>query len=397
MPQRKLMFGSEAFAEGAIAAGVRFYGGYPVTPATEIFEILSRRLPEVGGKCIQMEDEIASIHACMGASMAGVKSITATSGPGFALLLGGMSDAAASEIPVVVIDVQRTGPGAGDATNSSTMDFMASQWGGNGDQQRIVIAPSTVQDAYWCTIRAVNYAERFRVPVVVLTEMFTALMREVIEIPDPEDIELWERPRPTGDPADYLPYDAQSMADTPAMADLGSDYLARYIYSYKAATLSHGPEGMDEETWRSSSAGGRRAVAVDFFVRRLTEKVLAHRAEITITEGLALDDAEVVFVTFGSMARGAKEAVKLGRAAGRRFGMLRLETLWPFPDAEVRAAVASARRVVVPEMSLGQFEREVRRAIGGIDVEVVPIQRVDTQFITYDQLLAAAEGEFSSV
>lgn len=397
MAQRRLMFGSEAFVEGAIAAGVRFYGGYPITPATEIFEILSRRLPQMGGKCIQMEDEIASIHACMGASMAGVKSLTATSGPGFSLLLGGISDAAASEIPVVVIDVQRTGPGAGDATNSATMDFMASQWGGNGDQQRIVIAPSTVEDAYWCMIRAVNYSERFRVPVIVLTEMFTALMREVIDVPDPEDIVLWERPRPTGDPADYLPYDARTTSDTPEMADLGTDYVARYIYSYKAATLSHAPDGVDAESWRSYSAGGRRAVATDFFVRRLTGKILAHRSEITVTEALDLEDAEVVFVTYGAMARAAKEAVKLGRSVGQRLGMLRLETVWPFPDEEVRAAVAGARRVVVPEMSLGQFEREVRRAIAGIDVEVVPLQRVDTQFITYEQMLAAAGGELTNV
>ncbi len=390
MTKRQLMFGNQAMAEGAIAAGVRFYGGYPITPATEIFEILALRLPQVGGKCIQMEDEIASIHACMGASMAGVKSITATSGPGFSLMLGGISDAAASEIPLVVINVQRTGPGAGDATNSATMDFMASQWGGNGDQQRIVIAPSTVEDAYWCVIRAVNYAERFRVPVIVLTEMFTGLMREVIDIPDPEEIELWERPRPTGNPDGYLPYDARTVGDTPPMADLGSDYKARYIYSYKAATLSHAPAGIDEKAWGSYSTGGRRSVASDFFVRRLMGKVLEHRAEITRTEPLYLDDADVVFVTFGAMARSAKEAVKLGRAAGHRLGMLRLETVWPFPDEEVRAAVSGARRVVVPEMSLGQFEREVRRAIAGIDVEVVPLQRVDTHFITYEQMLAAA-------
>ncbi len=383
MGRTRLMMGAEAFCEGALAAGVRFFAGYPITPATEIFEFMSRRLPELGGRCLQMEDELGAISACMGASLVGLKAITATSGPGFTLMQSGISDAAASEIPLTVINVQRTGPGAGDATSSATMELMQARWGGNGDQARIVLAPSSVEEAYWLTVKAVNFAERFRVPVIVQSEQLLAQMREVVRVPDPEELAVVDRSRPTGDPAHYQPYTADTVSDVPPMADVGSDYRAMYIYSYGSTALA-GPPVHLRENYKPMSPE-----AIDFFVRRLSGKVEARRDEIVMTEGTLIEDAEYLVVAYGVMARSAQAAVLRARERGVRAGALKLLTLWPFPSAEIAAAARRARAVVVPEMALGQLEGEVTKALRGSTMPVVPIQRVDTVFISDEQITDA--------
>ena len=372
------MMGAEAFCEGALAAGVRFFAGYPVTPATEIFEIMARRLPEVGGKCIQMEDELGAISACMGASLVGVKAITATSGPGFTLMQSGISDAAASEIPVTVINIQRAGPGAGNATSSGQMELMQARWGGNGDQARIVLAPSSVEEAYLLTIKAVNFSERFRVPVIVQSEQFIAHMRETVRVPDPCDVEVVDRALPTVDREEYHPYEAADVTDVPPMAPVGSDYRAMYFYTY-GTTGFGGPPGTP---WRP-----RSPEAIQFFVRRLLQKVESKRDEIIMAEATGVDDADIVVVAYGSMARSAQAAVLKARERGIRAGALKLLTLWPFPYDIVATAAQRARTVIVPEMSLGQLEGEVLKALRGHDAEIVPMQRVDTIFISDDDIV----------
>ncbi|MBI3044973.1 MAG: 2-oxoacid:acceptor oxidoreductase subunit alpha [Betaproteobacteria bacterium] len=383
MGERRLMLGNEAFCEGAIAAGVRFFAGYPITPATEIFEAMSRRLPGVGGVCIQMEDEIASIHACMGASLVGVKAITATSGIGFSLMQGGLGDAAASEIPIVVINVQRVGPGAGVATASAQMDFMQSRWGSNGDYMRIVLAPSTVSEAHSLTIKAVNFSERFRVPVVILTELFLGLLRDTVETPDPGGIELQERPRPSGPVDGYLTYDARTVNDVPPMADVGSEYRATYFYQNGAWRSTHVPDGYNADEFTRD-----KGVQLDFFIRRIHEKVLSHRDEVVMTEATRTDDAEILVVAYGIMAQVAKEAVHLARQQGIRMGLLKLTTVWPFPDAEVRAHAARAKAVIVPEMSRGQLLGEVGKALNNTGVPILPLQHINTRFITPQEIIA---------
>lgn len=383
MGRTRLMMGAEAFCEGALAAGIRFFAGYPITPATEIFEIMSRRLPELGGKCLQMEDELGAISACMGASLVGVKAITATSGPGFTLMQSGISDAAASEIPLTVINIQRTGPGAGDATSSASMEFMQARWGGNGDQARIVLSPSSVEEAYLLTVKAVGLAERFRVPVIVQSEQFIAQMREVVRVPGPEELEIVDRPRPTVDPEHYHPYTADTVTDVPPMAPLGSDYRATYIYSY-GATAHAGPPAHLRDRYKPHSPE-----AIDFFVRRLVQKVESKREEIVMTEATLTEDAEYLVVAYGAMARSARAAVHKARERGVRAGALKLTTLWPFPCEAVAAAARRARAVFVPEMALGQLLGEVTKALRGSTIPIVPLQRVDTVFISDEQIAGA--------
>lgn len=387
MGERRLMMGNEAFCEGAIAAGVRFFAGYPITPATEIFETMSRLLPSIGGVCMQMEDEIASIHACMGASLVGAKAITATSGLGFSLMQGGLGDSAASEIPLVVINVQRVGPGGGVATASAQMDFMQSRWGSNGDYMRIVLAPSTVSEAYSLTIQAVNFAERFRLPVVILSELFLGLMRDTVEAPEPGAIKLWERPRPTAAVDDYLTYDAKTVTDVPPMADVGSEYRANYFYQNGAWRSTHTPDGYKEEEFKRD-----KGMQLDFFIRRIHEKVLSHRDEVVITEATSTDDAEILVVAYGTMAQVAKEAVYEARQQGIRMGLLKLTTLWPFPDAEIRQHAARARAVIVPEMSYGQLRGEVGKALNDPSIQIVPLQRINTRFICPQEIIDVASG-----
>ncbi|HVA80638.1 MAG TPA: thiamine pyrophosphate-binding protein [Candidatus Binataceae bacterium] len=383
MATRRMMVGSEAFCEGAIAAGVRFFAGYPITPATEIFEIMSRRLPETGGMCIQMEDELGAISACMGAALTGLKVITSTSGPGFTLMQSGISDAAATEIPLTVINIQRSGPGAGDATSSAQMEFMQARWGGNGDQARIVLSPSSVEEAYLLTIKAVNFAERFRVPVIVQSEQFIAHMREVVNLPDPDELEIIDRPLPVGPPEDYYSYRANTVEDVPPLAPLGSDYRANYYYSYGAITESGPPEHLRK--LQGSSPTGH----IDFFVRRLVQKVESKRKEIIITEATQTDDAEYLVVAYGAMARSAKAAALKARERGVRAGALKLTTLWPFPYEEIAAAARNARAVIVPEMAQGQLQGEVIKALRGSDIPIIPVQRVDTVFISDEQIETA--------
>ncbi len=379
---RRLMFGNEAFCEGAIAAGVRFYAGYPITPATEIAEGMARRMPQVGGTYIQMEDELGSLNAVMGASVAGVKSLTASAGPGMALIQNELGQAIAAEIPAVLINVQRAGPGIGNATRSGQMEVMQARYGPNGEVPAIAISPATVEEAFWLTVKAVNLSERFRTVVIVLGEGLLGLQRAVVDIPDDySTIETVERPRPSMPPAEYDgPYMASSLSDIPPIADFGSGY--RTITNTVGIQPPGGGDG---------SITGMKLEAQDFTIRRLHEKINARKDEVIMTEAHRVEDAEILYIAFGTQAHSAMAAMHEARAKGIKAGVLRLITIWPFPEEIVRQSCANVRAVIVPEMNLGQVRTLVVNALSGMSLKVAGVNHVDSTYIIPAEILAKTE------
>lgn len=342
----RFMQGNEAVFEGAVAAGARFYAGYPITPSSEIAELAARRLPGAGGAFIQMEDELGSMAAIIGASLAGKKSFTATSGPGFSLMQENLGLAAMAEVPCVVINVMRSGPSTGLATKPAQADVMQARWGTHGDHAIIALAPSSVQDCFDLTVKAFNLAERFRTPVVLLSDEVVGHMRERVVIPE-DGVELVDRKKPTCPPDEYLPYQAGADGVAP-LASYGSDYIFHINGSM------HGESGYPQND--PANAGK--------VIRRLTDKIERCRDEIAITRRYHLDDAEVVLISFGATARSALETVLMLRDQGVKAGLLQLVILWPFPESAVREAALKAKVVIVPEMNLGQVIGEVRRVLG---------------------------------
>ena len=378
---RRLLFGNEAFCEGAIAAGVRFYAGYPITPATEVAETMSRRMPEVGGTYVQMEDETGAAAALMGASAAGVKSATASAGPGMALMQNEIGQAIAAECPMVVINVQRAGPGIGNATRSGQMEFMQTRYGTNGEAPAVALAPSTVEEAFWMTVKAVNLSEQLRTVVTVLGDGLLGLQRAVVDLPDYATIERVERPRPQGPVAQWRGnYAATRLDEIPPMADAGSGYksVVSTVGLFKRGGGDSTVEGLDVNDQ-------------DFTIRRLHHKIESRRDEITLTEQMMTEDAEVVFVAYGTQALSAIAAAHQARAAGIRAGVLRLITVWPFPSEVVRKACEQARVVVVPEMNLGQARLMVVQALANTSVRVVGVNHVDSNYITPDEIIREAK------
>ncbi len=367
----RLVQGNEACAEAALAAGVRFFAGYPITPSSEIAEIMAVRLPQLGGKFIQMEDEIASMAATIGASLAGVKAMTATSGPGFSLKQENIGYAALAEIPCVVVNVQRIGPSTGMPTSPSQGDVMQSRWGTHGDHPVVVFCPWSVREVYDLTVHSVNVAERLRMPVILLMDEVVAHMREKIEIPP--QVETVDRPRPSGDRQDYLPYDDSS--DVPPMAAFGDGYR------FHVTGLYHGPSGFpttDPEV-------------ADRLIRRLCGKVQRRRQQLALTSAHLVDDAEVLVVAYGAAARSALRAVREARSEGVRAGLLKISTIWPFPQEVLLSLAARVRRVVVVEMNLGQLVLEVERVLKG-RAPVQHVGRVDGELVTPEEIRAALEG-----
>jgi len=365
----RLMQGNEALVEGALAAGVRFFAGYPITPATEISELMSQRLPRLGGKFIQMEDEIGSMAAVIGAAVGGAKAMTASSGPGISLKQENIGFAIMAEIPCVVVNVMRGGPSTGLATLPAQMDVMQARWGPHGDHPTIALAPWSVAECFSVTVRAVNLAERFRTPVHVLSDSEIAHMREVF-VP-PAEVEVVDRLKPTGPREAYVPYRPDERG-IPAMADFGTGYRwhpdsnVHDEYGYPAAT-NH--------------------IIADKLVRRLVNKVLDYRDEILEVAEERLDDAEVVVFAFGSVARSASEAVDMARAAGIRAGLLRPITIWPFPDEAVARVAGRAKAILVAEANLGQLRGEVERVAAG-RVPVAHFSRIDGLLPKPEQILA---------
>lgn len=375
---RKLLQGNEACVEAAIAAGVRFFAGYPITPATEIAEGMANRLPEEGGVFIQMEDEIGSIAACIGASVAGAKAMTATSGPGASLMLENLGFAVISETPVVIVNVMRGGPSTGLPTFPAQMDVMQARWGAHGDYPMVAYAPSSVRETYELTVRAINTAELLRTPVFLLSDAMIGHMREAITLPDPSELQLIERKRPDPNDDDFAPHrGSQDGLVIPEMARFGDGFR------FHVDSNVHDEYGFP--------ATERNDIA-DKLIRRLNNKTKAHADELIIVEEDQLEDADVAIFAFGSSARSALEAVDMARQRGLKVGLLKAMTLWPFPEEYVDKWTRRVKAWVVPEMNLGQMVREVSLVVNG-RVPVYPLNRVDGLLIEPHQILSLIEKQ----
>lgn len=352
---KHFIHGDEACAEGAIAAGCRFFGGYPITPSTEIAEHLARRLPQVGGVFIQMEDELGSMAAILGASAAGVRSMTATSGPGLSLMMENLGLGIMLEIPTVVVDVQRGSPSTGLPTMPGQSDVMQARWGTHGDYEIVAYAPWSPQEMFDLTIRSFNVADRYRIPVLLMSDEVVGHMIERVVIPPADRIEFWERKRPKTPPnGRFDPFLAEDDDLIPPMVHAGEGYRIHYT------GLTH-----DERGYPDMSAEAHHRL-----VTRLVEKIRHNADQIFLTEGYYLDDARILVISYGCTARSARRAVREARNRGIPAGLLRLISLWPFPEKQVKALAKDMDALIVAEMNLGQISREVerqtRRSVNGV-------------------------------
>ncbi len=350
------MLGDHAAAEGAIVAGCRFFAGYPITPATEIAEHMSTRLPQVGGVYIQMEDELASMNAVLGASWAGAKSMTATSGPGFSLMMENLGLGIMLETPCVMVNVQRGGPSTGLPTLVGQQDMMQARWGSHGDYEIIALSPCSPQELFDLTIRAFNLSESYRTPVLVMTDAEVGHMTEKVVIPAPEDIQIIDRPQARkGDisPDHFRIYrDMKAVQGNNPVSPMA---VAGQGYRIHVTGLTHDERGYPVMT----------PEAQDWNIHRLIAKIRDHREDILQVEERDLADAEVVVVAYGISARTSLWPIAMARQEGLRVGLLRLITVWPFPEERVRNLAKRVQAFVVPEINMGQIVREVERCVGG--------------------------------
>ncbi|KAA0894990.1 2-oxoacid:acceptor oxidoreductase subunit alpha [Oryzomonas rubra] len=362
--------GNEAAAHGAIYAGCNFFAGYPITPSTEVAEVCSLELPKLGGKFIQMEDEIGAMAAILGASLAGSKVLTATSGPGLSLKQELIGYGCIAEIPCVIYNVMRGGPSTGMPTGPSQSDVMAAKWGTHGDHPAILLVPASVQETYEETIRAFNLSEKYRTPVMVMPDEIVAHMRERIVFPEKGEIEVVPRKAPTVPPEQYKPYDT-SFGDVPPLASYGTGY------KFHVTGLNKMQDGFPTT----------KAEIVQAEEERQVRKVNASVDDIVTFEEYLLDDAEVVVIAYGSTSRSARYAVNAAREQGIKAGMFRIKTFWPFPDKQIKALAGKVKGFVTPEMNLGMCAGEVERCAQG-KVPVLGIFRVDGEPINPDQIVA---------
>lgn len=374
MKEARLMQGNEACAEGALAAGVNFFGGYPITPSTEIAEIMAESLPKVGGTFIQMEDEIAGIGVVLGASLAGRKVLTATSGPGFSLKQELIGYGAIAEIPVVIANVQRVGPSTGQPTSPSQGDVMQARWGTHGDHPMIALSPWTVRESFDVAVMAVNYAERFRTPVIILLDEVVGHMRERVVLPEAEEVAIYPRRLPGSTKEEgYKPY--TPMEDlVPNIADFGTGHRIH------VTGLVH-----DETGFPTGSAEVTKETT-----ERLHQKIARVQDEITHYDEFFMEDAELVVFAYGGTARTAYVGVEQARAKGIKVGMIRMMTIWPFADKVVDAVAKKVKAILVPEMNYGQLVLEVERAAHG-QTKVVSLPKYNTMIFTPNEICSAIE------
>ena len=365
MGERRLVLGAEACAYGALYAGCNFYAGYPITPATEILEALARELPRRDGVFLQMEDEIASLAAVIGASWGGAKAMTATSGPGFSLMQEGIGYAAITETPCVIVDAQRWGPSTGQPTRAAQGDVLQAIWGTHGDHPVIVLTASSVREVYEMMVIAFNYAERYRVPVIFLMDEILAHLREAITVPAPGELEVVNRRRPKEEEIEsFKPF----QDEREQMVNLGEGLR------FSVSGLAHDEEGFPVE--------GRRAEAM---LKRIVFKVREKYAdEIIRYRGLYLEDARALIVSYGIVSRAAEAAVEQLRAEGFKIGLLDLKTLWPFPEKIIHELAQQVNYILVPELNLGQLAILVKAAAGGTLLDQV--NRVDGYLLRPEQI-----------
>ena len=373
--QPQLMQGNEACGWGALAAGCRFFGGYPITPSTEIAELLARNLPKVGGRFIQMEDEIASIAAIIGASVAGAKSMTATSGPGFSLMQENLGYAYMAEVPCVVVNVQRGGPSTGLPTKVAQADMMQAKWGTHGDYYPIALAPSSVRECFDLTIKAFNLAETYRSPVMLLSDEVLGHMREVVTLPDPEEIQIVTRTKPIDPPEWYKPFEITPDFRSP-MASFGDGYR------FHMTGLTH-----DESGFPTSKQNEIRDK-----LSKLKMKIMRHQEQICEIRTDLMDDAHIMVFAYGSTARAARQAIRIARKKRFKVGMVQPLTIWPFPDQKIAEQLEKVDMVVVPELNQGQLIGEIER-LSRRHIRVVPLQRFDGELLTPAQIVDVIKEE----
>ena len=371
----RLMTGYDALVEGAITAGCRFFAGYPITPSTEIAERMSNRLPKVGGIFIQMEDELASIIAIIGASWGGLKAMTATSGPGFSLMQEGLGFAIITETPIVLVDVMRGGPSTGLVTLPSQGDVMQARWGSHGDYAIIALAPWSSQEMFDLAIKAFNLAEIYRNPVIILSDEVVAHIREPIKIPPPDEIEVVERRKPSVPPTEFIPYlpdPGEWVSPMPAFGE-GYNLLVESV--------------MHDEFGHRIGMGQPIA---ERKIKRIYYKIEKNVEKIAMYEERGLEDADVAIVTYGSSARTSLKAMKDARNLGIKVGMLRLITLWPFYDKLIEELSSKVKSIVVPEMNMGKIVREVERASKG-QCKILSVPKVGGVLHNPDEILSAVK------
>ena len=367
----RLMQGNEAIAMGALAAGCRFYAGYPITPSTEVAEVLSRELPRVGGKFIQMEDEIASMAAIIGASVGGLKSMTATSGPGFSLMQENIGYAAMAEVPCVIVNVQRLGPSTGQPTAASQGDVMQARWGTHGDHPIIALSPMSVAQSFELAVKAFNLSEKYRTPVILLTDEIIGHMREPIELPDFDTVEKVERV--VMDSAHAYKAFRNEPSDVPPMASFGIGYR------YHITGLFHDEVGFPTQ----------RLDEIDPWLERVNNK-FTNADDILLYQTDYQPGARLAILSYGASARTARHAMKQMRAKGEKVNLFTTQTIWPFPEAAVEDLADSVERIIVPEMNLGQFALEVERIVGR--KKVVRVNRANGEMVTPDMIVSAVEA-----
>lgn len=365
----QFMQGNEACAYAAMDAGVRFFAGYPITPSSEVAEVCSLEMPKRGGIYLQMEDEIASMAAIVGASLSGAKAFTSTSGPGFSLMQENLGMAIYAEVPCVIVNVQRVGPSTGLATRPAQGDVMQAKWGTHGDHPIVALSPESVQEMYDLTVDAFNIAEKYRTPVILLADEIIGHSREKLQIPTLEELNIVNRKLATGDPKNYLPYQADDDG-VPPFAKYGSEYILH------ASSSCHDSTGY-------SNSNPEVAVAL---LKRLFDKIDNGADDIIKYEYFGRQDAEVVIIAYGCVSRTAKQVVVEAKEQGLAVGLFRPKTLWPFPEKEVQQILAQGKKVIVPEMNYGQILLEVQRLNQG-NSQVYGISRTDGELVTPEEIL----------
>lgn len=363
----RLMQGNEACVAGALKAGMKFFAGYPITPSTEIAELSANELPKIGGKFIQMEDEIASMAATIGASLAGLKSMTATSGPGFSLKQENLGFAAMTEVPCVLVNVQRAGPSTGLPTLPSQGDIMQARWGTHGDHPTIALYPWSVSEIYMTTIKAFNLAEKYRTPVILLLDEVVGHMREKIDLSD--EIEIIDRLVPNCKSEDYKPYEVLDGDLVPPMAPFGNGYR------YHVTGLVHDVTGFPSND----------GIVAENLVKRLLDKIEKNKEDIIEYEEYMLDDAEIAIVSFGSPARSAIESINILRDQGYKVGLFRPITIWPSPEKRLNELKNKIKKFAVVEMNAGQYSLEVERIVG--KEKVYQYRRLNGELIRPDEIV----------
>jgi 2-oxoglutarate/2-oxoacid ferredoxin oxidoreductase subunit alpha len=373
--QTMVIHGNEACVRGAIAAGCRFFAGYPITPASEIMEVMARLLPAHRGVFVQMEDEIASICVALGAVWGGVKACTASSGPGFTLKQEGIGWAAETETPIVVIDVMRGGPATGQPTSSSQQDVMQAKFGSHGDYEMIALVPSSAQEAFDLTVKAFNLAEKYRNPVIVLSDEIVGHTREKVRIP--KGVEVLLREKPAASPEAFVPFRPEG--------DGFLDGMPAFNQGYGILV-----DGQLHDEW-GLRAGHKPEISAKL-VERICRKVTDHREELVDVEEYGLADAEVAVITYGTPARSSMRAVKDARSEGIQAGCLKMRILWPFPEKVIEQIALRVKKIVVPEMNIGKMVREVERVVAG-RTKVVSLSKLGGEMHTPLEVLKAVRSK----